>query len=144
MIEKIKYKDNVLAIIVRKEYDKEGISFITPDDFTLQLGYMRHPKSYKIKPHMHQPVHRETIGTQEVIIIQKGKIKIDFYSPDKNYLESRELSEGDVILLISAGHGMTILDPVSMIEVKNGPYRPEQDKEKFEGIDHDTSKRTTS
>lgn len=133
MIEKITHHDNLLAIIVRKDYSKDGISFITPNDFSLQLGYMKHPEGYKIKPHMHHPVYRETIGTQEVLIIQKGKIRIDFYSFEKKYLESRELSAGDVIFLIDAGHGMVVLEPVSMIEVKNGPYRPEEDKEKFEG-----------
>lgn len=138
MIETIRHNDEILAIIVSKDYRKEGISFITPDDFTLQLGYMNHPAGHKIKPHMHQPVQRETVGTQEVLIVQKGVIRIDFYSFDKEYLESRELSEGDVILLISGGHGMTVLNPVTMIEVKNGPYRPEQDKEKFEGRDNDT------
>lgn len=140
MIERITHHDNLLAIIVRKNYNnKDGISFITPNDFSLQLGYMNHPEGHKIKPHMHHPVYRETIGTQEVLIIQKGEIRIDFYSFDKEYLESRELSAGDVILLIGAGHGMTVLEPVSMIEVKNGPYRPEEDKEKFEGKSHDTS-----
>lgn len=140
MIERITHHDNLLAIIVRKnDSNKDGISFITPNDFSLQLGAMNHPEGYKIKPHMHHAVYRETIGTQEVLIIQKGKIKVDFYSFDKEYLESRELSAGDVILLISDGHGMTVLEPVSMIEVKNGPYRPEEDKEKFEGKSHDTS-----
>lgn len=133
MVEKITYKGDLLAIIVSRKYRKKGISFITPNDFSLQLGYMSHSQEYKIKPHMHHPVRRETIGTQEVLIIQKGKIRIDFYSFDREYLKSRVLSEGDVILLIAAGHGMTVLEPVSMIEVKNGPYRPEQDKEKFEG-----------
>ena len=133
MIEEIKHGDDLLAVIVRKEYHKEGISFITPDEFTLQLGFMNHPDGHKIQPHMHQPVKRETIGTKEVLIIQKGVLRIDFYSFSKEYLESRELSAGDVILLISAGHGMTVVEPVSMIEVKNGPYISEQDKEKFDG-----------
>lgn len=135
MIERITCQDKLLAIIVRKKYSKSGISFITPNDFSLQLGYMKHPEGHKIKPHMHHPVRRETFGTQEVLIIQKGEIRIDFYSFDKEYLESRKLSAGDVILLIGAGHGMTVLKPVSMIEVKNGPYRPEEDKEKFKGKD---------
>ena len=138
MIETIRHDDEILAIIVSKDYREEGISFITPDDFTLQLGYMSHPAGHKIKPHMHQPVQRETIGTQEMLIVQKGAIRIDFYSFDKEYLESRELSAGDVILLISGGHGMTVLEPVTMIEAKNGPYRPEEDKEKFEGRNDDT------
>ena len=133
MIETIRHNNELLAIIVRKNYHKDGISFITPNDFTLQLGYMNHPAGFIIKPHMHQPVRRETIGTQEALIIQKGAIRIDFYSSNKLYLESRELSAGDIILLISAGHGMTVLEPLTMIEVKNGPYRSEEDKEKFEG-----------
>ena len=131
MIEKITYQNNLLAIIVRKDYEKEGQSFITPNDFSLQLGYLKCPQGYKIKPHIHHPIRRETIGTQEALIIQKGKIKVDFYSPDKKYLESREISAGDVMLLISAGHGMTILEPASIIELKNGPYRSAEDKEKF-------------
>ena len=138
MIEQIMHNGQLLAIIVSKDFHEKGISFITPDDFTLQLGYMNHPADHKIKPHMHQPVRRETVGTQEVLIIQKGVIRFDFYSLDKEYLESKELSTGDVILLVSAGHGMTVLEPVTMIEVKNGPYRQEQDKEKFEGINDDT------
>jgi len=133
VIERITHNDELLAIIVRKDYKKDGISFITPNDFSLQLGYMTRPEHYKIKPHMHHPVKRETVGTQEVLIIQEGKLQIDFYSFSKEYLETRELSAGDVILLITAGHGMTVLEPVSMIEVKNGPYCPERDKEKFEG-----------
>ena len=132
MIEKIMHKENLLAIIVYDTYKKEGISFITPDEFSLQLGYMDHPENYVIKPHLHHPVKRETIGTQEVIIIKKGLIRVDFYSYEKEYLESRELSKGDVILLISAGHGFTMLEPTTLIEVKNGPYIPEEDKEKFE------------
>ena len=138
MIEKVTYRDELLAIIIRKEYDKNGISFITPNDFSLQLGYMKHPQGHKIKPHMHHPVYRETVGTQEVLIIQEGELRIDFYSFDKEYLESRNLFGGDVILLIGAGHGMTVLKPVRMIEVKNGPYRPEEDKEKFEGKNNDS------
>lgn len=138
MIETIRHKNEILAIIVRKDYQREGISFITPDDCTLQLGYMSHPAGHRIKPHMHHPVRRETIGTKEVLVIRDGRIRIDFYSYEKEYLESRELTAGDVILLSSAGHGMTVLDPVTMVEVKNGPYRPEEDKEKFEGIDDDT------
>jgi len=138
MIEKIKHEDDLLAIIIRKDFHKDGISFITPDEFTLQLGFMSHPANHKIKPHMHQPVKRETIGTQEVLIIQKGMLKIDFYSFSKEHIKSVEVSAGDVVLLISAGHGMKVLEPVTMIEVKNGPFWPETDKEKFEGREDDT------
>ena len=44
MIEEIKFKDETLAMIIKNNFAKEGISFFTPDDFSQQLAYMKHPK----------------------------------------------------------------------------------------------------
>jgi hypothetical protein len=85
-------------------------------------------------PHIHHPVRRETIGTQEVLFIKEGVIRIDFYSFEQVYLESRQLSAGDFVLLVGAGHGITVLEPAIIVEVKNGPYLSEADKGRFEGI----------
>ena len=41
------------------------------------------------------------------------------------------LLPGDVVLLAHGGHGFTMLEPSEMIEVKQGPYAGEQDKERF-------------
>lgn len=135
MIETIRYDDTIIAIIVYKDchLDENQIKFITPNEFSLQLGYMSRPKGYRVLPHTHNPVRRETIGTQEVLFIKKGKIMIDFYSYEQVYLESRELSEGDVIILCGAGHGITVIEDAVMIEVKNGPFIPGFDKGRFEG-----------
>ena len=133
MIETVMHKDTIIAIIVFKDYHKEGINFITPQEFSLQLGYISHPAGYEIKPHIHNPVRRVTIGTQEVLFVKKGLIRIDFYSFDQGYLESRELSEGDFVLLAGAGHGIKVLEPAIIVEVKNGPYVQEADKGRFEG-----------
>lgn len=61
-------------------------------------------------------------------------LSIDFYDEYEDYLESRELHAGDIILLVSGGHGFTVLDEVEMIEVKQGPYAGDNDKKRFEGI----------
>ena len=45
------------------------------------------------------------------------------------------LSKGDIILLINGAHGFKIIKNTRMIEVKQGPYNPKTDKEKFEPID---------
>lgn len=45
------------------------------------------------------------------------------------------LEAGDTILLVSGGHGFTVLEEVEMIEVKQGPYSGEADKKRFTGID---------
>lgn len=133
MVEVIKHQGTVIAIIVRKDYRKEGIEFITPENYSLQLGHMTRPVGYEVIPHTHNPVRRETVGTQEALFIKDGAIRIDFYSFEREYLESRELAAGDIILLAGAGHGITVLETATIVEVKNGPFIEGADKGRFEG-----------
>ncbi len=140
MIEEITYKGQVLAIILPSEFREPGIHFFTPDSFSQQLAYMRHPEGKTIKPHIHKQVRREVFYTQEVLLIKKGKLRVDFYNDDQDYLESRILKAGDVILLIKGGHGFEVLEELEMIEVKQGPYVGDNDKVRFSGIDGSQAK----
>ena len=108
---------------------------------------MRHPAGKIIEPHLHNPVRREVFYTQEVLFIKQGKLRVDFYDKKQNFLESKILENGDVILLATGGHGFEVLEEVEMVEVKQGPYAGDQDKTRFPGIasknilisnDHDT------
>ena len=140
MIEHIVYHDQILALIVSRNFDKPGIHFFTTDEFSQQLAYIHHPTGKVILPHVHNPVPREVQYTQEVLLIKKGKLRIDFYNKQHQYLESRILEAGDVILLIAGGHGFEILEEIEMIEVKQGPYVGERDKTRFVGIATDQVK----
>ena len=131
MIEEVHYQTEVLAIIVRRDFHKEGIHFFTSNDLSQQLAYMSHPTGKEIQPHVHKKVQREVHFTQETLFIRKGKLKVDFYSVDQEYLESRILESGDVILLIKGGHGIEVLEDLEMFEVKQGPYAGDADKIKF-------------
>jgi len=133
MIEKIVSGEEILAIIVRADFNKDGIEFVTPDDFSQQLAFMKHPTGKVIEPHVHNPVRREVHYTKEVLFIRKGKLRVDFYLEDRSYLESRVLEAGDVILLSAGGHGFEVIEEVEMFEVKQGPYAGELDKTRFQG-----------
>lgn len=135
MIEKVFLNDVLLALIVRGEFNQDGIRFFTPDDYSQQLGYMKHPGGYVVHPHVHKPVLREVHDTNEVLFIRKGVIRIDFYDNDKAYLESKILRSGDVILLVNGGHGIEVLEETIMLEVKQGPYAGMNDKVKFTAVD---------
>ena len=130
----IKKKDRLLAIIVKNDYKTDGVDFITSNELSQQVAYMHHPVGKQILPHVHNMVQRSVIMTQEVLFIKKGKLRVDFYDDYKDYLESVVLEAGDVILLVSGGHGFEVLEELEMIEVKQGPYAGEQDKTRFEGI----------
>ncbi len=140
MIETIKHIDQTIGIIIRSTFQKEGIEFFTPDMFSQQLGYMNRPAGYTIEPHVHNPVERAVVWTQEVLFIKSGKVRVDFFTDGRHYLESRVVSTGDVILLAAGGHGFEMLEPTEMIEVKQGPYCGDQDKTRFEPIAADKIK----
>lgn len=133
-IEQICLNKKILGVIIRADYQKDGISFFTPDDFSQQLGYMNRPTDYIIAPHVHNLVERKVELTQEVLIVRSGKVRVDFYDDDRNYIESRIIQTGDVCLLANGGHGFKVLEQAEMIEVKQGPYCGEMDKVRFDAI----------
>mgnify|MGYP005989852183 FL=1 len=132
MIEKVEKNKKIYAIIIRANYSKEGIEFFTPNEFSQQLAYMKRPKGYNISPHLHLNTNKNIQNTQEVLLIRSGKVRVDFYEPDKKYFLSKILTKGDVILLAFGGHGFEILEKSEIIEVKQGPYEEAKDKERFE------------
>ena len=136
-IEEIKKKNKLLALIIRNEYSCEGVNFVTPNEYSQQVAYMHHLSGKVIDAHVHNMVHRNVVLTQEVLFIKKGVLRVDFYDEYEDYLESRDLKAGDLILLISGGHGFQVLEEVEMIEVKQGPYAGDSDKKRFRGIGED-------
>jgi hypothetical protein len=130
-VEHIKHGDQLLAIIIPADYAEPGIHFFTSNELSQQLGYMNHPAGKVIDPHVHNPVSREVLYTQEVLFIKRGKLRVDFYDDDQNYLESRILNAGDIILLATGGHGFEVLEDIEMVEVKQGPYCGDNDKTRF-------------
>ena len=137
MIENISHNGQLISVIIRSQYNAEGIKFFTPDDFSQQLAYMNRKKDYVIPPHVHNTVKREVNYTQEVLLIKSGKVRVDYFDDDKNYLESRTLSQGDVVLLSGGGHGFYMLEDSEIIEVKQGPYAGDRDKTRFDPITDD-------
>lgn len=134
-MEMIKKKNKLLAMIIRNDHTCEGVDFITPSEYSQQVAYMHHPTGKVIDAHVHNLVHRNVVMTQEVLFIKKGVLRVDFYDEYEDYLESRDLHAGDIILLVSGGHGFQVLEEVEMVEVKQGPYAGENDKKRFVGID---------
>ncbi len=133
----VKKKNKIVAMIIRNNYTCEGVDFVTPNEYSQQVAYMHHPAGKVIDAHVHNLVHRDIVLTQEVLFIKKGKLRVDFYDDYEDYLESTILETGDTILLVSGGHGFTVLEETEMIEVKQGPYSGEADKTRFAGIRED-------
>ena len=131
MTEEIVIDGQLCAILLTATYDEPGIQFFTRDDYSQQLASMSYPAGKVIPAHTHNPVRREVFYTQEALFIRKGKVRVDFYSQQREYRKSRLLGRGDVILLIAGGHGFEVIEELNMVEVKQGPYTGEMDKTRF-------------
>jgi hypothetical protein len=128
---------NRLGLIVRSQFSANGVDFLTPDTYGQQVAYMNRPKGEIIKAHIHEPISRTLVGTQEVLYIRKGRIRVDFYESDRTYVSSMILEAGDLMLLNTGGHGFEVLEEIDMIEIKQGPYAEGRDKTRFEPEPHD-------
>ena len=132
MKEEIHVGEKLCAVILRASFDEPGIQFFTPNDFSQQLASMSYQPGKMIPAHTHNPVAREVMHTQETLFIRKGKVRVDFFTDEREYVTSRVLEAGDVILLIAGGHGFEVLEELNMVEVKQGPYAGDADKTRFE------------
>lgn len=131
MFKKIMSKNKTLAIIISKDYSNDVTEFFTSNDFPLQISFMNRPIKECIQAHIHNKIPREISITSEVLIIRKGKLRVDLYDDDKTYVVSQVISEGDVLMVIDGGHGFEMLEEVEMLCIKQGPYLGVQDKERF-------------
>lgn len=124
----------ILALIVRGTFSKPGVNFLTPSDFSQQLGYLQHKAGTIIQPHVHNLVVRQVQFTQEVLFIRSGLLRADFYAPDRSYLLSTQIRGGDTVLLVKGGHGFEVIEDAVILEVKQGPYVGDHDKTRFPPI----------
>lgn len=135
LIESIREGSVELAVIIRAGYSRQGVTFVTPDEYSQQLGYMNRPAGYRIPAHVHNPVPRAVVFTREVLLVRSGRMRVDFYTDAGTYAQSRILAAGDVILLAAGGHGFEMLEDTEMIEVKQGPYAGLDDKSVIASVD---------
>ena len=132
LIEHVTHGGSLRAIIVRAGFHPEGIEFLTPPDSSQQLGFMKRPAGYVVEPHVHLAVERTVTLTQEVLLIRRGRCRLDLYTDARDIWASYELGQGDVVLLAEGGHGLFMLEETELIEVKQGPYAGDGDKSRFE------------
>ena len=131
----IKHNKVLYALIIKQKrrFVKKGVDFVTEDKNLLQLGFLNHNKNHKIKSHIHLKKTRIINFCTEILLIEKGKVKVKFYDlTKKNLKKDKILNKGDIIILFQGGHGFEILEQTKIIEIKQGPYIEGKDKKIIE------------
>jgi len=131
LIEKIIWQDTPLAYIIRSEMNPTETTFLTPPEFKQQVGYVVYPAGGKIQRHVHRSLERHLVGTSEVLIVRRGRCEIDIYNNERELVATRQLHQGDIMLMVDGGHGFRMIEDTVFLEVKQGPYTGLEEKERF-------------
>lgn len=123
--------DQTLCYVIRKAAHPEQTTFITPPDGKQQVGFIVYSKGGVIARHTHKKLERHIVGMAEVVVVRSGHCQIDIYDESQNLVTSRDLLEGDVVLMVGGGHGFQVLEDTVLLEIKQGPYLGKDDKDLF-------------
>lgn len=133
-VEKIMDGDRILSLIIRGTVEPSETTFVTPDEFYQQAGFIVYSSGNKIPSHIHTPIERHLIGTPETLFVRKGKMEVRFYNEEKKYITKSIVNSGDVLMLVNGGHGFTMLEDTILLEIKQGPYTGLVEKERFDDL----------
>ena len=124
----IKYRNKVLAMVVWDAEFRHGTEFFSRHNYSQQIARIKRQRGCVILPHAHNEIKRTIYRTQEVLYVKSGFVAIDIYNQLRCLINTVYLRQGDMIHLISGGHGVSFLETSELIEVKQGPYAGRKDK----------------
>ena len=75
--------------------------------------------------------NNELIIHDSIEINYKLPSNVDIFNDDRDLVATRELKTGDILLMISGGHGFRMLEDTIFIEIKQGPYIGLNEKVRF-------------
>lgn len=131
VVERINWNGLPLCYLIRNDRFPDKTTFFTPPEFKQQVGYVVYPAGGVIKRHVHRSIPRCLVGTSEVLVVKKGHCLIDIYNDDHELVATRDLFPGDVMLMVGGGHGFRMIEDTVLLEIKQGPYTGEEEKEHF-------------
>lgn len=131
-VENIQSGKKLIAVVIRNNIKVSGVKFFTASKNPFQIGIHQRPKGLTLAPHVHKLDRPLIINTiQEILLVQKGKIKITFYTTKGKLITVKILDLGDSVLLMDGGHGVEFLEDSRVFEVKQGPYPGSQFAKKY-------------
>lgn len=137
--EEISYQGKLIALIIHPTKLPPGVHFVSPLNSPLQVGTIVKKKNEHIRAHTHNEPVKTVRETQEVLCIEKGKLKMYLYAPNGKLIYEGIIKTGDKVMLASGGHGFDVLEDTVIFEVKQGPYPGyEKAKKYLEAHRHDS------
>jgi len=133
MIEVIEHQGTRYAEVLRAGTKVEKTRFFSPAGSSLQFGLLAHGAGFVEPAHIHHPAKREIRDLQQMFVVQRGVVAVDFFGPGGRKVAEVTLRTGDGILLVDGAHSVRVLEDMQCISVKQGPFLgAENDKKEIQ------------
>ncbi|HAJ05743.1 MAG TPA: hypothetical protein DCL76_04230 [Chloroflexi bacterium] len=122
---------SLLAYVIKASFTTDITSFVTPPEHNFQVGFVVYPKHGTIQNHYHRKIDRQVSNTSEVLVVREGKCEIDIFDNNQCLVETLKLNVGDVMVMVTGGHGFRMMEDTVLLEIKQGPYIGIEEKTRF-------------
>jgi hypothetical protein len=96
--------------------------FFSAPESSFQFGLLAHPSGYQEPPHYHREIMRAITDLQQMFVVQRGKVGVQFFAEDGALFREVVLGPGDAINLMHGAHAIRVLEDMQCISVKQGPF----------------------
>lgn len=96
--------------------------FYSPAESSFQFGLLAHEAGFEEAAHTHKPIARTVPDLQQMFVVQRGVVVVEFFDPAGRMFREVTLRTGDAILLVHGGHAVRVVEDMQCVSVKQGPF----------------------
>jgi hypothetical protein len=122
MLEVIERDGVRYAEVLRADVKVSASRFFSPAESSFQFGLLAHGAGFVEPAHVHKPIARQVNDLQQMFVVQRGVVAVDFFDPDGNKFAEVVLEKGDAINLVHGAHSVRVLEDMQCVSVKQGPF----------------------
>lgn len=120
--EVVEFSGQRYAEVIRAGARVETTCFFSPAASSMQFGLLAHGAGFVEPAHIHHPVKREIRDLQQMFVVQRGVVAVDFFNDSGQKFAEVILRPGDAILLVDGAHSVRVLEDMQCVSVKQGPF----------------------
>jgi hypothetical protein len=120
--EKIERDGTLYAEVIWAGTTVEKSRFFSHEESSLQFGLLAHEAGFVEPAHYHHPIKREISDLQQMFVVQRGVVAVEFYTPEGTKFREVILSVGDAVNLVHGVHAVRVLEDMQCVSVKQGPF----------------------
>ncbi len=136
MIKIIQENETIYAKIIRASYKTQDNEFFTSETDEMQFGVISYPKNHKTGAHCHNKIFKKSSTVDEIIMVQQGSARVDFYNTKGAYIKSAEIFQGDILILFKGGHNIIFYEDTKTYTIKTGVYSKDKNKTRIVGVNN--------